>query len=111
MDFDAYHPRQCTHLAATVGFQEQEFAQKQTILLRAQIASGRPTIPYEVRFNTTNRLYAHLDHQEIWYELFSRGSRGCRECAWLQELAQDEINFMRAVRTLLAYSLIESRQD
>ncbi len=47
MDFDSCNPCQCTRLAAATGFQEQEFAQKQTILLRAQIASGRPVILYQ----------------------------------------------------------------
>lgn len=91
MDSDSCNPRQCTRLAAAMGFQEQKSAEKQIILLRAQIASGRPIIPYEVRFNTTNQLCAYLGHQEIWYEVFFCGSRGCQECAWIQEPAQDEI--------------------
>ena len=57
------------------------------------------------------QLWAFLDHQDIWYELFSRGSRGCTDCDWLQELVRSEIEFKKAIRALLAYSLIEPRQD
>lgn len=57
------------------------------------------------------QLWAYLDHQEIWYELFSRGRQGCPECLWLQDLARDEISFMRAVKMLLAYSLVESHES
>ncbi|KAL9004307.1 MAG: hypothetical protein Q9188_002871 [Gyalolechia gomerana] len=56
------------------------------------------------------QLWAYLDRQDVWYELFLRGSAGCRECEWLQELAQSEIKFKRVIRSLLAYSLIESHQ-
>lgn len=57
------------------------------------------------------QLWAYLDHGDIWYELFSRGSQGCQECVWLHNLAQSEISFKRVMRNLLAYSLIESHQD
>ncbi|KAL8721729.1 MAG: hypothetical protein Q9181_007645 [Wetmoreana brouardii] len=56
------------------------------------------------------QLWAYLDRQDIWYELFSRGSAGCRECEWLHNLAQSEIKFKGVMRSLLAYSLIESHQ-
>ena len=57
------------------------------------------------------QLWAYLDHQDIWYEMFSRGSRGCQDCRWLQDLGSSEIEFKRTMSALLAYSLVESRQD
>ena len=51
-----------------------------------------------------------LDHQDLWYELISRGSKGCGAYDWLQEMAQSEIGFKRLMKALLDYSLIESRQ-
>jgi len=41
------------------------------------------------------QLWAYLDHQDVWYELISRGSKSCRECKWLQEMAESEIHFKR----------------
>ena len=57
------------------------------------------------------QLWAYLDHQEIWYGLFSRSSRGCQDCRWLQNLESSKIDFERIMKTLIAYSLVESRQD
>ena len=57
------------------------------------------------------QLWAFLDHQDVWYKLFSCRSRGCTECHWLQELGQSEVEFKRVVRTLFAYSLIEPYRD
>jgi tetratricopeptide (TPR) repeat protein len=56
------------------------------------------------------QLWAYLDHQDVWYELFFRGRDGWRECSWLQELASSEIHFKRVMKSLLAFSLIESHQ-
>ncbi|KAL9019552.1 MAG: hypothetical protein Q9185_003172 [Variospora sp. 1 TL-2023] len=56
------------------------------------------------------QLWAYLDRQDVWYELFLPGSAVCRECEWLQELAQTEIGFKGVMRSLLAYSLIEAQQ-
>lgn len=56
------------------------------------------------------QLWAYLDHQDLWYELFFRGRDGCLECGWLQELAGSEIYFKSVMKSLLAYSLIESHQ-
>ncbi|KAL8942220.1 MAG: hypothetical protein Q9211_001487, partial [Gyalolechia sp. 1 TL-2023] len=56
------------------------------------------------------QLWAYLDRQDVWYELFLPGSVGFPECEWLQELAQSEIGFKGVIRSLLAYSLIESHQ-
>ena len=57
------------------------------------------------------QLWSYLDHQDIWYELFHRGSQGCLECSWFQDLVQDEISFKKVIKTLLAYSLVQSRRD
>ena len=74
------------------------------------------TISYE-RVRHTNRtaatflqLWANLDRQDIWYELISRGSDGCRDSAWLQDMAASEIDFKRVMKGLLGYSLVESHQ-
>ncbi len=45
----------------------------------------------------------------MWYELILRESKDYREYDWLQKLAQSEIDFKRIIKTLLNYSLIESR--
>ena len=74
-------------------------------------------ISYEcVRKNTTAgkllQLWAYLDHQDVWYELFRRGCDGCpEEFSWMQALAGSEIDFKRIMESLLAYSLIESHRD
>ena len=58
------------------------------------------------------QLWAYLDNQDIWYELFLRGRDGDQEeYGWLQELAGSEIVFKRVMESLLAYSLIESYGD
>ncbi|KAL9598143.1 MAG: hypothetical protein Q9219_004699 [cf. Caloplaca sp. 3 TL-2023] len=57
------------------------------------------------------QLWAHLDRQDIWYELFERGRAGVPECEWVQELAQSEIGFKIVMKNLVAYSLIESHLD
>ncbi len=74
------------------------------------------TISYE-RIRQTNetattflQLWANLDRQDIWYELVSRGSHGCRESGWLQEMAASEIDFKRVMKALLGYSLVEAHQ-
>ena len=56
------------------------------------------------------QLWAYLNHQDMWYELILRESEDYREYDWLQKLAQSEIDFKRIIKTLLNYSLIESRQ-
>ena len=67
----------------------------------------RKNIPTAAQFL---QLWAYLDHQDIWYELISRGSEGCRGNDWLRELTESEIRFKRVMKALLDYSLIESRQ-
>ena len=48
----------------------------------------------------------YLDGQDVWYGLIARGSKGCREYAWLQGMAESEIRFKRVMKALLAYSLM-----
>jgi len=55
-------------------------------------------------------MWAYLDHQDVWYGLFCRGRDGCQAWDWLQELASSEVHFKRVIKSLLAYSLIESHQ-
>ena len=57
------------------------------------------------------QLWSNLDYRDVWYELIHRGSQGCLECSWFQDLAQDEISFKEIIKTLLAYSLVESHRD
>ena len=57
------------------------------------------------------QLWAYLDHQDLWFQLLVRGSGGSRDPVWLQDLVESEIRFKKSIRTLLAYSLIESHQD
>ncbi|ERF76362.1 hypothetical protein EPUS_07069 [Endocarpon pusillum Z07020] len=57
------------------------------------------------------QLWAYLDHQDVWYELFFRGREGWPECGWFQEMASSEIIFKRVMKSLLALSLIESHQQ
>ena len=58
------------------------------------------------------QLWGHLDHQDVWYELFPRGEDGrLEEYGWLQELAGSEIDFKSVMQSLLDYSLIESHGD
>ncbi|KAL8827649.1 MAG: hypothetical protein Q9191_003062 [Dirinaria sp. TL-2023a] len=58
------------------------------------------------------QLWGYLDRQDIWYELFLRGRKGCpEEFDWLQKLAGSEIVFKRVMKSLLDYSLIESHGD
>ena len=53
------------------------------------------------------QLWAYLDHQDVWFELLKRGSRGSKDPVWFQDIVQSEISFKRVVKMLLAYSLVE----
>ena len=55
------------------------------------------------------QLWAYLDHQDVWFELISRGSGRCRDYEWLQDLGQSEVHFKRTMKALVAYSMVESR--
>ena len=56
------------------------------------------------------QLWAYLDHQDVCYELFSRGRHNLYEYSWFRELIKSEISFKGLMRTILAYSLIESHE-
>ena len=56
------------------------------------------------------QLWAYLDHQDMWYELLSRGRHKFYEYSWLRDLAESEISFKEVMGALLVYSLIESRE-
>ncbi len=57
------------------------------------------------------QLCAYFDNQDIWFGLLKRGSRGLKDPVWFQDLVWSEIGFKNEIKKLLAYSLIESRQD
>jgi len=57
------------------------------------------------------QLWAYLDHQDLWFELLKRGSRGSKDPVWFQDIVRSEIGFKRVVKMLLAYSLVESHRD
>ena len=58
------------------------------------------------------QLCVYLDHQDVWYELFHWGCNSCsKEFGWLQMLVGSEIDFKWIMKSLLAYSLIESYHD
>ena len=56
------------------------------------------------------QLWVYLDHQDMWYELLSRGRHNFYEYSRLRDLVESEISFKEAMRALLAYSLIESHE-
>lgn len=57
------------------------------------------------------QLWACLDHQDLWFGLLRRGSQGQTVPDWLQNIVRQELSFKRVMKTLLAYSLVESHQD
>ena len=57
------------------------------------------------------QLWAYLDHQDLWFGLLTRGSRGPEDPGWLHDLVRQEVRFKRVMKGLLTYSLIESHQD
>ncbi len=57
------------------------------------------------------QLWTYLDHQDLWFELLKRGSLGSKDAVWFQDLVESEIGFKRLIKTLLAYSLVESHLD
>ena len=57
------------------------------------------------------QLWAYLDHQDLWFGLLKRGSRGSKDPIWFQGVVRSEIDFKRVVKMLLAYSLVESHRD
>lgn len=61
-------------------------------------------------------LWACLDNKDLWYGLLARAGKDSAEVAqylpeWLVGLANDEFEFVAAIRLLRNYSLIEGLQD
>lgn len=61
-------------------------------------------------------LWAHLDHNNLWYGLLATASQtwaaaAKRTSTWLGEMAQNEVAFLEAIKILRSYSLIEEAED
>ncbi len=63
------------------------------------------------------QLWSYLDNKDIWYRLFNNKQnwnlrRWCSMLPqWFQRVMGNDVDFRRAVRILLAYSLIEAKED
>ncbi len=57
------------------------------------------------------QLWAYLDNKDLWYELLTGVADLPNLPSWIRDIARDELSFIRAIRTLLSYSLIESRHN
>ena len=61
-------------------------------------------------------LWASLDNRDLWYGLFTAASIESSVCAkklseWVGDIASNELEFIKAIRLLRNYSLIEDVQD
>ncbi|KAF2185997.1 hypothetical protein K469DRAFT_574669 [Zopfia rhizophila CBS 207.26] len=61
-------------------------------------------------------LWAHLDNKSLWHGLLAAASRRLtitarRTLAWLQEIACNEMEFIKAIGMLRSYSLVEEMHD
>jgi tetratricopeptide (TPR) repeat protein len=61
-------------------------------------------------------LWAHLDHKSLWYELLANASKNSNVAAkqiavWLEGMAQNEVEFIKAIRILRNYSLVEEVEN
>jgi tetratricopeptide (TPR) repeat protein len=50
---------------------------------------------------------AHLDNQDLWYELFKAGAKA--ESSWLAEVVESRARFSDAISKLHDYSLVEAK--
>ena len=60
------------------------------------------------------RLWAFLHHKDLWHGLLQGGQQGNGHGArgeWLDEMARSEIQFLKAMRLLRRYSMIEIDMD
>jgi len=55
-------------------------------------------------------LLAHYDNQDIWYDLVHQGLQDDGSPSWLLEVATRQVDFFHAMKALLGYSLIQSKQ-
>ena len=61
-------------------------------------------------------LWACLDNKDVWYGLLGAAGKQSADVAdylseWLPNIASNEVEFLRAVRLLRSYSLVEDVQD
>ena len=56
------------------------------------------------------QLWAHFHHHDLWFELFHR-SKDIDIPSWIKGLTRSEISFKNTMKTLLAYSLVESSRN
>ena len=63
------------------------------------------------------QLWSYLDNKDIWYSLFNNKQNRNLELwyshlpRWFNRVMGNEVDFRRAVRILLSYSLIEAKED
>lgn len=62
------------------------------------------------------QLWAYLDHKDLWFGLFSGISEQSSLLwqllpRWFREMVSSEVKFTKAIRELLAFSMIEARED
>ncbi|CAG8979288.1 hypothetical protein HYALB_00012671 [Hymenoscyphus albidus] len=62
------------------------------------------------------RLWAFLDNTDLWYEMLSSASQilptlDIEVSEWLLRVARDQLSFLRAMRMLSRYSLVDSRES
>ena len=55
------------------------------------------------------KLLAYLDHQDIWYELLSRGAFEAPQ--WFQNMVANKPAFNNMMRRLCNYSLVDAQID
>ncbi|MCJ1424696.1 hypothetical protein MMC29_002584, partial [Sticta canariensis] len=56
------------------------------------------------------QLWVHFHYQDLWFELFHR-SKDLDTPSWIKGLTRSEISFKSTMKTLLAYSLVESSRN
>lgn len=62
------------------------------------------------------QVWSYLDNRDIWFEIFNNKKNldlkfWSSPPEWFRRVVRDKLSFKRAAATLLAYSLIEARQD
>ncbi|KAF2192682.1 purine and uridine phosphorylase [Zopfia rhizophila CBS 207.26] len=92
-------------------------------LMEPQDGRHMPLRSYSNAIRTRNEaaanlllLWAHLDNKSLWHGLLAAASRQSnvateRTSAWLREIAYNEMEFIKAIRILRSYSLVEEMED
>ena len=58
------------------------------------------------------QVWSYLDNRDIWFEIFNNERNSDLEAPeWFRRVVRDKLSFKGVAATLLAYSLIEARQD